>query len=104
VSVHPKVKLSEIRRIGWRDWDPIGLSDGSEFGPGGCADEYDRYLLHVVNHLARGEARIDATNYLNDIASDHMGLSVIDSPAARKTVDAIANYLKELPDSPLIAD
>jgi hypothetical protein len=104
VSAHPKIKLSEIRRIGWRDWDPIGLSDGSEFGPGECEDEYDSYLLHVVSLLTRGTPRIEATSYLNDIASDHIGLSVVDPQAARKTVDAIADYLKELPDSPPIAE
>jgi len=33
-----------------------------------------------------------------------MCLSTVDPDAAEKTVDAIAEYLKELPDSPPIAD
>jgi hypothetical protein len=98
LSAHPKIKLSEIRRIGWRDWDPIGLSDGSEFGRECCADEYDRYLLHVVSMLTRGASRIDAATYLCEIASDQMGLSVTDHDAARRTVHEVAEYLNALPD------
>ena len=104
MSAYPEIKLSELRRIGWRDWDPIGLSDGSEFGPGSCADEYDSYLKYVMSHLTRGGSRSDAVAYLRDIASRHMGLSTVDPRAAEKTVDAIAENLKELPDSPPIAD
>jgi hypothetical protein len=102
LSTYPKIKLSEIRRIGWRDWDPIGLSDGSEFGPEYCAGEYDRYLLHVVSMITRGGSRADAVTYLCEIANDHMGLSEIDSEAAQRTVDEIAKYLNALPDSPPI--
>ena len=104
MSLYPKIKLSELRRIGWRDWDPIGLGDESEFGPECCADEYDRYLKAVVSQLTRGGSRSDAAEYLRNIASDHMGLTDIDPDAATKTVDALADYLKELPDSPPIAD
>jgi len=104
LSRFPKIKLSEIRRIGWRDWDPIGLGDGSPFGPSTCADEYDKYLLHVVSVLTQGGSRPEASAYLIEIATIHMGMSHSDPAAARKTVDAIAHYLKELPDSPPIAD
>ena len=104
MTAHPKIKLSEIRRIGWRDWDPIDLSDGSDFGPANCADEYDRYLLHVVSLLTRGASRLEATAYLDEIAADHMGLGVVEPNGSRRTVDGIAQYLRRLPDSPQIAD
>jgi hypothetical protein len=104
VSRYPKIKLSEIRRIGWRDWDPFGMSDGSEFGPKDGADEYDYPLLQVVDILTRGGSRAEAANYLRDTASNDMGRRVVDVHATQKTVDAIAEYLKELPDSPPIAD
>ena len=104
MSRYPKIKLSELRRIGWRDWDPIEIGDRSEFGPSNCADEYDGYLLHVVSLLARGCSRLEATAYLNNTVTNHMGLTVVEPDSARRTVDAIAQYLKELPDGPLIAD
>jgi hypothetical protein len=104
VSLDPKVQLSELRRIGWREWDPIGLRDGSKFGPDGCEDEYDQYLLHVVSLLTRGGMRSEATAYLEDVAADRMSLGFRVPERAKQTVDAIAGYLKELPDSPPIAD
>ena len=103
MSIHPKIQLSRIRQIGWRDWDPIGLHDGSDFGPSNCADEYDLYLLHVVGLLCQGGARAQSTSYLVQIASEHMGMgSAVDLDASRKTVDAIAAYLSALPDAPII--
>ena len=104
MSQFPKIKLSEIRRIGWRDWDPIGLGDGSPFGPSACADEYDKYLLHVVTLLTQRASRAQACAYLTDIHANYMGLGHSDAEAAQRTVDSIAQYLKELPDSPPIAD
>ena len=104
MTFYPKIKLSEIRRIGWRDWDPLGLSDGSKFGHPDYADEYDGALLQVVQILTRGGSRSEATAYLLSVASDDMGRRLVDVTAAQKTVDAIAGYLKELPDSPPIAD
>ena len=102
-SSYPKIKLSDVRRIGWRYWDPIGLSDGSEFGPADCADEYDSYLLEVVSMLCRGATRDQAADYLNSIASDHIGMPV--EPAnSRSTVNALAEYLTQLPERPSISD
>ena len=105
MSLHPKIQLSRIRQIGWRYWDPIDLHDGSEFGPTNCADEYDRYLLHVVDVLCQGGTRADSTSYLVQIASEHMGLGgAVGLDAPRKTVDAIAEYLRALPDASIIED
>jgi hypothetical protein len=102
-SLYPKIQLSEIRRIGWRHWDPIGLSDGSEFGPADCEDEYDSYLLEVVSMLCRGASRDAATNYLDSIAREHIEMPV-DPGVSRSTVDALATYLAQLPEKPSIAD
>ena len=101
--LYPKVQLSELRRIGWRGWDPIGLSDGSEFGPANCADEYDSYLLEVVSMLCRGASRDEAAMYLDSIAREHIGMPV-EVNASRSTVDALANYLAQLPEKPKIKD
>ena len=78
----PSINLGEIRRIGWRNWDPIGLSDGFEFGPQSCVDEYDGYLLHLASLLTRGSSRSDAAAYLCSVARGHMGLAVVDEVAA----------------------
>ena len=104
MSRFPKIRLSEIRRIGWSDWDPFGMSDGTEFGPGDAADEYDYPLLHVVDILTGGGSRSEAAKYLRDVAINDMGRPAANMEATQKTVDAIAAYLKELPDSPPIAD
>ena len=98
-SSYPQIKLSEVRRIGWRYWDPIGLSDGSEFGPANCADEYDTYLLKVVSMLCRGATRDEAADYLDFIASDHIGMPV-EPASSRSTVNALAEHLAKLPESP----
>ena len=60
----------------------------------------DRYLLHVVSMLCRGGSKDEATAYLTDIASEHMGLSVVNTDAAAATSQAIADYLTSLPDGP----
>lgn len=49
-----------------------------------CADEYDRYQLHVVSMLSRGGSKDEATVYLTGIASEHMGLSVVDPTPQRR--------------------
>lgn len=42
----------------------------------------------------------EATVYLTGIASEHMGLSVVDADAAAATAHAIGDYLVSLPDGP----
>ena len=101
--LHPKIQLSEVRRIGWRDWDPIGLSDGSELGPADCADEYDSYLLNVVSMLCPGATRDEAADYLNHIVREHIGMPA-DSACSRSTVDEIAEYLARLPEKSSLSD
>jgi hypothetical protein len=100
MTIHPKIQLSRLREIGWKLWDPIGLADERGVPDDGCADEYDRYLLHVVSLLCRGGSKHEAASYLTAIASEHIGLSVVDANAAAVTSQAIADYLNTLPDGP----
>ena len=100
MTIYPKIQLSRLREIGWKLWDPISLADENGSCGEGCADEYDRYLLQVVSKLCRGSSKDEAATYLIGIASDHMGLSVVDPDAATATASAIADYLASLPDGP----
>lgn len=95
----PKVELDRLREIGWREWDPIGLE-----GSGCPLDEYDTYLLQVVGRLRRGESIQHAADYLEAIASEHMGLgpsTQASRDASARTSVLIDEYLKTLPPGPL---
>jgi len=87
-------KLSELRRIGWRDWDPIGL------GPPQPAfeDEYDAYLRELLTLLNGGGTPADAVRYLMEIEADHMGVGHRPDAAKRAeaTVAAVRAYLATL--------
>ena len=100
MTLYPKIRLSRLREIGWKLWDPIGLADDESSPDEGCADEYDRYLLVVASMICRGGSKNEAAAYLTGIASEHMGLSVADAGAAAATSNAIADYLISLPDGP----
>ena len=100
MALYPKIQLSRLREIGWKLWDPIGLAHNGGTPDEGCADEYDRYLLHVVSMISRGVSKEEATAYLTNIVSEHMGLSVVDAEAAAATSHAVADYLTSLPEGP----
>ncbi len=100
MTLYPKIQLSRLREIGWKLWDPIGLAYNGGSPDEGCADEYDRYLLHVVSMISRGNLKDEAAAYLTNIASNHMGVSVVSAQAAAATSHAIADYLTSLPDGP----
>lgn len=101
---YPKIKLSLLRDIGWELWDPIGLGSPGKGWPENCADEYDRYLLHVVDVLNQGKPFEEAVEYLDWVGAEHMGMGP-STAAARQacvtTVEAIVVYLESLPDGPL---
>ena len=90
------LKLSTLRTIGWRDWDPIGLN-GSEGGwqRSEAANEYDRYMLRVAAGLQNDDAESSMVDYLVGIETDHMGQSPTSDTRARAeaTVAAIRDYL-----------
>ena len=90
----PSVKLSELRDIGWDQWDPIRLN-GSEGGwrRSNAGDEYDRYLVRVAGSLQRGEPDDALVDYLVSIETGHMGLA--DTPAARSRAEATVAAIRE---------
>ncbi len=101
---YPKIKLSYLRDVGWKLWDPIGLGLAGEGWPEDCADEYDRYLLHVVGMLHQGKSSGEAVYYLDWVRAEHMGMgpsTAVARQACVATVQAITAYLETLPDSPL---
>lgn len=99
MSSLPAVKLSILRDIGWREWDPIGLSaieGGWEVSS--AADEYDQYLLHLAVRLQKGEPDGQIVDYLLGIETEHMGLRPRPDtrPRAVATVAAVREYLRGL--------
>jgi hypothetical protein len=91
-----------IRQIGWDKWDPIGLRQLDPTWEEEAADEYDSYVFHVVRLLQNGQSVSDAVAYLDEIASEHMGLGMRPGlhQASERTVEAIAEYLRILPKGP----
>ena len=105
MTEHPTIELSRLREIGWSHWDPIGLkviAGGEWQDGGGCADEYDSYLLQAAGRLRRGEAVSDVVAYLVETEVGHIGLTP--NPTTRHraeaTADAIAAYLGTLTEGP----
>jgi hypothetical protein len=55
-------------------WDPIGVVGIPE-----ARDEYHGYLPHVFSMLVNGSARGAIADYLNEVVSDRMGMTVSDA-------------------------
>ena len=82
--MHPKLRLSRLRDIGWRLWDPIGLLDEGDTWEGKpFADEYDSYLMQAAGRLRRGTPERDVVEYLNQIEAERMGLGFAPGMGAR---------------------
>ena len=80
--------LSDIERILWKEWDPIGVNVFPEaFG------EYDAYAFHIFGMLcAPTRASVhEIEAYLNMVRTDYMGLY-----AAPDSDRAIADRLSNL--------
>ncbi|MGQ3284712.1 hypothetical protein [Bosea sp. (in: a-proteobacteria)] len=95
----PPIKLSALRDIGWKEWDPIGiLPPGEIWDHQPFADEYDRYLLAVAGGFRRGMSLEDATQYLLRAARQQMGLSPhpLQIEQASATARSIQRYMAEL--------
>ncbi|MBN8531430.1 MAG: hypothetical protein J0L97_06170 [Alphaproteobacteria bacterium] len=69
---------TEIDRLLWEEWDPIGVNDAPE-----ARDEYRSYAGGVCTMLWDGKTRDDILAYLHWAESDHMGTG-----ASRETLDA----------------
>ena len=93
----PSVKLSVLRDIGWDQWDPIGLN-GSDGGwrRSNAADEYDRYLMRVVDCLQSGESNETLVDYLVSVETIHMRQSATSTSRSRAeaTVAALREQVK----------
>ncbi len=88
-----KAFLSELREIGWAEWDPIGLSDSRVH----CEDEYDSYLLAACGKISNSIPQDRVVAYLVNIESVHMGMpgSTTANIRAEATVRHISALLAE---------
>jgi hypothetical protein len=96
MSSRPPVKLSVLRNIGWKQWDPIGLANiEGGWEDSNFADEYDGYLLEVVGRIRTGEENKATVGYLVWAETDRMGLNLTPSAVSRAeaTVSAVREYL-----------
>jgi hypothetical protein len=94
MTSRPKFELSRLREIGWRLWDPIGLTDVEDWPE----DEYDAYLLQAAARLWSGITETEVVDYLVRIEIEHMGLGPNDSARDRafRVVSALVAYTGEL--------
>lgn len=96
---HPKVKLSDLREIGWESWDPIGIRDlvNDDYSEG-PADEYDSYLMAAFGMLSSGKSEAEVASFLNDIATNHIGLGPAydDGTSCQITAHRLAELLNGL--------
>jgi len=91
----PRVKLSKLRDIGWKLWDPIGLLRSSEHSlekwtdqaSQGFADEYDNYLISAATQLRLGKPRNQVVGYLVRVEADYMGIG--EGPTSRARAEAV---------------
>jgi hypothetical protein len=95
MAQRPKIKLSELREIGWEKWDPIGIRDTR----GEAVDEYDSYILRAAATLWQGLSEREVADYLISVASERMGLSVVDRAAAAETARAIKEHVEKMRDA-----
>jgi hypothetical protein len=79
-----KAFLSELREIGWREWDPIGLSNERTH----CEDEYDRYLLAAAGKLINGATERSVADYFVDVETRHMGIPLTKDAHQRNMIVA----------------
>ena len=97
----PRIKLSQLRDIGWSLWDPIGLiCVDQNWSDEDClpfANEYDNYLIQAASQLRRGVPASDVADYLTKIEVEYMGLGSPFQHAlqrAERGVDAIQSDTK----------
>jgi hypothetical protein len=91
LTSHPKIKLSRLRDIGWKVWDPIGLLPTGEKWDAednrSFADEYDSYLTYAAGQLRRGVPDAEVVSYLLGVESEHMGLG--ESRGSRERAESV---------------
>ncbi len=82
MSRSPHPLWTEVRRILWADWDPIGAVP---------EDEYDGYVWQVIARVSRGESAEAIADYLDWASNVNM-----DCPQPRERNLAFARRLAEL--------
>ena len=89
----PKIRLSRLRDIGWKLWDPIGLMvDGSDWQTAGFADEYDSYLLRAASLVRNGAPMLAVAEYLIESETEQMGLSP--APGMHARAEAVVRAIQ----------
>ena len=58
----------QMRRVLLEEWDPIGVRDEPM-----AQDEYDSYLGHIYDLLARDASDVQIANHLNQLETVSMG-------------------------------
>jgi hypothetical protein len=90
--------LKDIKKMLWRDWDPIGLNKSC-----GAEDEYDAYAsviwINYAQYTNFSEQYI--YYYLIDIAQNYMGLSYVDHENTLSVAEKIFTLCKKYPKSKL---
>lgn len=66
-----KAFYTEVSRILWEEWDPIGVNDGDNTWD----DEYNSYAPHVYRLALEGKDAIKIASALSSSAEQSMGLS-----------------------------
>lgn len=83
----PQEIQSSIRRILFYEWDPIGISQDSEWPD----DEYDSYIAPVYRILTGTRSQDDIINCLHRIERDTIGVACDDPeslrPVAKKLLE-----------------
>lgn len=84
--MQPRIRLSRLRDIGLRHWDPIGCarSDGQKMSAIG--DEYDDYLLKAARLIRHEEVDETVVQYLVSVESQELGMGI--RPDARSRAEA----------------
>ncbi|MDR1366840.1 MAG: ankyrin repeat domain-containing protein [Puniceicoccales bacterium] len=92
--------LTGIKKILWRDWDPIGMNAYSD-----AKDEYDTYASVLWLNYAQYEdfSKEYVYNYLMDISQNYMGLSNVNSDNTLSVAKKIFDLCKKYPKSGLDA-
>lgn len=83
--------LLDLREIGWREWDPLGiLRTEKSWVRERFADEYDPYLKEAARRIGRDGHIDDASDYLARVESRVMELADSDGSHARSRATAEA--------------
>jgi hypothetical protein len=81
--MHARIRLSRLRDIGWRCWDPMGLGASDDWEKSAAGGEYDVYLLSVARMLRHNESDETCAQYLLRAESENLRLGARADARAR---------------------